>query len=66
MANWLYYAHDRIPEVVKAAFANTTILERSLIARARATRITFRYCQKPTPRNMVGISKRRGDVARVM
>ncbi|KIM21401.1 hypothetical protein M408DRAFT_29598 [Serendipita vermifera MAFF 305830] len=48
LANWLYYAHDRLPTSVRLAFENSTIFEQSLIARARANRITFRYCHNPT------------------
>lgn len=48
LANWLYYAHDRLPEEVKMAFNSASVFEKLLIARARANRITLRYCENPS------------------
>jgi Helitron helicase-like domain at N-terminus/PIF1-like helicase len=48
LANWLYYARDRLPVSARRAFRDATIFERNLICRARATRITLRYCHNPS------------------
>ncbi|KAH9855863.1 hypothetical protein C2E23DRAFT_948009, partial [Lenzites betulinus] len=45
LANWLYYAHDRLPDEVATAFQESTQMERMLIARARASTISFKFCQ---------------------
>lgn len=45
LANWLYYAHDELPNDVARAFSSSTHVERSLISRARSTRISFRFNQ---------------------
>ncbi|KAI0713872.1 hypothetical protein C8Q76DRAFT_619824, partial [Earliella scabrosa] len=47
LANWLYYAHDRLPEDVHTAFKEATWTEKVLISRARASRISFRFSSKP-------------------
>jgi hypothetical protein len=47
LANHLYYAVDRLPQEVGTAFSDATLLERFLVARARASRVTFRYCKGP-------------------
>ena len=45
LANWLYYGYDELPSVVKQAFHEATPMERLLIARARASRISFRFSE---------------------
>ncbi|RPD64416.1 hypothetical protein L226DRAFT_460877, partial [Lentinus tigrinus ALCF2SS1-7] len=45
LANWLYYGHDELPTNVADALALSTHVDRSLIARARSTRISFRFNQ---------------------
>ncbi|RDX52794.1 hypothetical protein OH76DRAFT_1344679, partial [Lentinus brumalis] len=45
LANWLYYAHDTLPSTVSAAFANSSQFDRLLVARARASRISFRFTE---------------------
>jgi hypothetical protein len=47
LANHLYFAHNRLPADTSAAFTKATLLERFLVSRARASRVTFCYCQKP-------------------
>ncbi|KAJ8462784.1 hypothetical protein ONZ51_g10676 [Trametes cubensis] len=44
LANWLYYGHDALPADVKAAFQSSTSVERKLISRARASTISFKFC----------------------
>ena len=45
LANWLYYGHERLPSQVKTAFSESTHIERLLISRARASRISFRFTE---------------------
>ncbi len=45
LANWLYYAHDVLPPGVSAAFARSSQFDRLLVARARASRISFRFTE---------------------
>ena len=45
LANWLYYGHERLPEGVKRAFESATSVERVLVSRARASKVSFRFCQ---------------------
>ena len=45
LANWLYYGHDRLPADVKQAFEEATQVERVLVSRARASKISFRFCE---------------------
>ncbi|OJT07430.1 ATP-dependent DNA helicase PIF1 [Trametes pubescens] len=45
LANWLYYGHDELPSDVSAAFGEATQMERMLIARARASTISFKFSQ---------------------
>ncbi len=45
IANGLYYGHDEVPEDVKIAFAEATQFEKILIARARASKISFRFSE---------------------
>ncbi|KAI0328315.1 hypothetical protein GY45DRAFT_1255266, partial [Cubamyces sp. BRFM 1775] len=45
LSNWLYYGHECLPEEVKAAFDASTHLERQLVSRARASRISYRFCE---------------------
>ncbi|KAI0740113.1 hypothetical protein C8Q76DRAFT_598847, partial [Earliella scabrosa] len=47
LANFLYYGHDRLPADVKDAFAQSTHVERLLISRARASRISYRFSELP-------------------
>jgi hypothetical protein len=46
LANWLYYAHDRLPQDVREAFENATAFELQLVSRACCTRIIHRYSDK--------------------
>ncbi|VDC05031.1 unnamed protein product [Peniophora sp. CBMAI 1063] len=41
IANKLYYAHDRLPPVVKSAFAKATLADKMFMAGCRMTKITF-------------------------
>ncbi|TFK87838.1 hypothetical protein K466DRAFT_490148, partial [Polyporus arcularius HHB13444] len=43
LANWLYYGIDELPPLVRAAFASATRCEKVLIARARSSKISFRF-----------------------
>ncbi|RDX53628.1 hypothetical protein OH76DRAFT_1342946, partial [Lentinus brumalis] len=45
LANWLYYAHDVLPPGVAAAFARSSQFDRLLVARARASRISYRFTE---------------------
>lgn len=45
LANWLYYGTDELPRVEKEAFETATPTERVLIARARASRISYRFSE---------------------
>ena len=45
LANWLYYGYDALPAEAKQAFCESTPTERLLIARARASRISFRFSE---------------------
>ena len=45
LANWLYYGHDRLPEDVKVAFLEATQVERMLVSRARASKISFKFSE---------------------
>ncbi|KAI0735672.1 hypothetical protein C8Q76DRAFT_766005 [Earliella scabrosa] len=47
LANWLYYAYDRLPANIQTAFKEATWTEKVLISRARASRISFRFSSKP-------------------
>ncbi|KAI0717708.1 hypothetical protein C8T65DRAFT_571452, partial [Cerioporus squamosus] len=43
LANWLYYALDELPADVSAALNMSTPVDKLLIARARTSRISFRF-----------------------
>ncbi|KAI9061460.1 hypothetical protein FKP32DRAFT_1575945, partial [Trametes sanguinea] len=45
LANWLYYGHDKLPGAVRHAFKHSTHVERVLVARARASKISFRFSE---------------------
>ena len=45
LANWLYYGHDALPDDVKTAFREATQVERMLVSRARASKISFRFSE---------------------
>lgn len=45
LANWLYYGHECLPPDVKAAFAEATQMEHTLVSRARASTISFKFSQ---------------------
>lgn len=45
LANWLYYGHDRLPEPAKSAFSNSTQPERTLVARARSSKVSFKFSE---------------------
>jgi hypothetical protein len=46
MANWLYYAHSRLPPDINSAFKESSVFERMLIARCSASRIIHRFSDK--------------------
>ncbi len=48
LANWLYYAVDELPNNVSEALSASTHVDKVLIARARTSRISFRFKQSPT------------------
>ena len=45
LANWLYFAHDELPDTVKRAFRDATQFDRMLVSRARASRISYRFTE---------------------
>ena len=45
LANWLYYAHDELPDDVRTAFREATFVDKLLVARARSSRISFRFSE---------------------
>ena len=45
LANWLYYGHAELPVTVKQAIDESTPTERLLVARARASRISYRFTE---------------------
>ncbi|RPD53753.1 hypothetical protein L226DRAFT_469967, partial [Lentinus tigrinus ALCF2SS1-7] len=51
LANWLYYAHDRLPTHVSDAFERSSQFDRLLISRARASRISFRFTELRSKHN---------------
>ncbi|OJT09408.1 hypothetical protein TRAPUB_14111 [Trametes pubescens] len=44
LANWLYYGYERLPDPVREAFTRSTQMERILIARARSSKVSFKFC----------------------
>ncbi|KAI0706590.1 hypothetical protein C8Q76DRAFT_819012 [Earliella scabrosa] len=67
LANWLYYGRDALPQEVKAALKESTQFDRLLVARARGTRISFRFSElqkfdpadpNPPPREDPTVSQR--------
>ncbi len=48
LANWLYYGLDELPAGVSDALSTSTHVDRVLIARARTSKISFRFKQSPT------------------
>ena len=57
LANWLYYGHDALPSAVCDAFAASSQFDKLLVARARASRISFRFTEhrstNPTNRDPI-------------
>ncbi|KZV66482.1 hypothetical protein PENSPDRAFT_585286, partial [Peniophora sp. CONT] len=49
IANYQYYAYDRLPPEVAKAFAESSLHERQLVAGCRASKITFLYTAGSTP-----------------
>ncbi|KAI9067677.1 hypothetical protein FKP32DRAFT_1561454, partial [Trametes sanguinea] len=47
LANWLYYGIDRVPAVAREAFETSTFSERLLVARARSSKVSYRFCELP-------------------
>ncbi|KAI9062002.1 hypothetical protein FKP32DRAFT_1574682, partial [Trametes sanguinea] len=47
LANWLYYAHEKLPTSAKEAFSEATQLERMLVSRARGSIISYKFSQLP-------------------
>ena len=45
LANWLYYAYERLPAPVRTAFRESSQVERMLVARARASKISFKFTE---------------------
>lgn len=45
LANWLYYGHEALPSAVSDAFDRSSQFDRLLVARARASRISFRFTE---------------------
>ncbi|TFK90039.1 hypothetical protein K466DRAFT_574462 [Polyporus arcularius HHB13444] len=43
LANWLYYGLDELPLAVSTALTASTPIDRLLVSRARASRISFRF-----------------------
>ncbi|KAI0744395.1 hypothetical protein C8Q76DRAFT_575716, partial [Earliella scabrosa] len=49
LANWLYYGYDELHSEDRDAFRKSTPCERVLVARARASKISFRFTELPSP-----------------
>ncbi|KAJ8473524.1 hypothetical protein ONZ51_g7821 [Trametes cubensis] len=47
LANWLYYGHERLPADVRHDFHAATHVEKLLVSRARASRISYKFSQLP-------------------
>ncbi|KAI0713798.1 hypothetical protein C8Q76DRAFT_619937, partial [Earliella scabrosa] len=45
LANWLYYGTDELPSAVKSALAKSSQFDRLLVARARASKISYRFTE---------------------
>ncbi len=45
LANWLYYGHDVLPPEAADAFARSSQFDKLLCARARSSRISFRFTE---------------------
>ncbi|KAH9858159.1 hypothetical protein C2E23DRAFT_719193, partial [Lenzites betulinus] len=45
LANWLYYGYERLPDLVKDAFSESTQPERILVSRARSNRVSFKFSE---------------------
>ncbi|KAH9854429.1 hypothetical protein C2E23DRAFT_913766, partial [Lenzites betulinus] len=45
LANWLYFGHEHLPATVREAFQTATPVERMLISRARASKISFKFSE---------------------
>ncbi|VDB96204.1 unnamed protein product [Peniophora sp. CBMAI 1063] len=63
IANFQYYAYERLPPAVSKAFAESTLHERQLIAGCRASKITFLYTAGATPDRKVPQGYVKGNVA---
>ncbi|KAI0746099.1 hypothetical protein C8Q76DRAFT_607308, partial [Earliella scabrosa] len=50
LANWLYYGQEALPSEVKAALDRSTQFDRLLVARARGSRISYRFTELKTKR----------------
>ncbi|KAI0698726.1 hypothetical protein C8Q76DRAFT_633801, partial [Earliella scabrosa] len=53
LANWFYYGHDALPEAVRNALRNSTQFDRLLVARARGSRISYRFTELKAKRRQV-------------
>ncbi|KAI0713927.1 hypothetical protein C8Q76DRAFT_620043, partial [Earliella scabrosa] len=53
LANCLYYGYESLPPQVREAFETSTPLERLLVARARASRICYRYSLLTNPHSSI-------------
>ncbi|KAI0352245.1 hypothetical protein OH77DRAFT_1409659, partial [Trametes cingulata] len=45
LANWLYYGHEHLPADVSKAFSTMTTVERILVSRARASKISYKFSE---------------------
>lgn len=49
LANWLYYGHAELPKDAKDAFKASTFTDRLLLARARSSRVSYRFTELRRP-----------------
>ncbi|KAH9850103.1 hypothetical protein C2E23DRAFT_736065, partial [Lenzites betulinus] len=47
LANWLYYGLEKLPNSVSDAFRRATPVERILVSRARASKISYKFSELP-------------------
>ncbi|KAI9057430.1 hypothetical protein FKP32DRAFT_1669731 [Trametes sanguinea] len=45
LANWLYYGHDALPDPIRGMFRSSTQVERTLISRARSSKVSYKFCE---------------------
>ncbi|KAG1886345.1 uncharacterized protein F5891DRAFT_1201130 [Suillus fuscotomentosus] len=48
LANFQYYAHERLPPLIRSAFLEASVYDLMLVSRARASQIVHHYAYKPS------------------